>query len=287
MSVYSIKKVSIIGVGFMGGSLALALREKFSHWQIWGYARSKKSAIKLRRLKIVDRVEQDIKKLIEDADIVVLAAPVLAIVDYFDQIAPFLKKGAIVIDLGSTKEAVVKAAGKRLPRKVKFIGCHPLCGSEKSGAQFSRKGLYKGAVCLIASSSTNKSAKVVKALWEKLGSIVIFISPGLHDKILSCVSHLPHVISFSLTYFVPGSYLKFSSASLRDLTRISGSPPGVWADILLSNKANVLRDIKGFIKVLEKFESILTQGDRKKIESVIKSINEKQRLINTGIITEK
>lgn len=274
-----VKKIAIIGVGFMGGSLSLALKKKFPSMSIWGYARSKKSYNKLKKLKILDRVERDLRKVVEEADIVVLALPVEAIISYLMRIAPFLKKGAIVFDLGSSKKLIETEATRYLSKDVSFVGCHPLCGSEKSGAEFSCKHLYQGALCLITSSPKNKGVKTVKRLWEKLGSRVLFISPDLHDKILSCVSHVPHFVSFSLTHLVPDNYLKFSPSSFKDLTRISGSPPWVWADIFLSNRNNILKDLKRFTEILRKFECILKEGDKKKIIALIEKANKKQRLL--------
>ncbi|MBU0693953.1 MAG: prephenate dehydrogenase [Candidatus Omnitrophica bacterium] len=274
-----IRKVGIIGVGFMGGSLALSLKEKFPQIFVCGYARSKKSYDKLQKLNILDRVERDLKKVVEDADFVAIALPIYAIIDYFKKISPFLKKGAIVFDLGSSKESIEKNA-RSLPKNVSFVGCHPLCGSEKTGAEFSRSQLYKEALCLITSSSTAPAAKIVKNLWEKLGSKVVFLPPSLHDKILSSVSHLPHIISFSLAFLIPKDYVKFSSSSLKDITRVASSPPFIWAEIFLSNKKNILSDIAGFIKVLKSFQKVIKEEDKKKIVSLIEKINIKQKLLN-------
>ena len=242
-----IKKIGILGVGLMGGSLSLALRNKFPGVSIWGYARSQKSYDKLKRIKVLDRVERDLKNVVENADLVVLALPVEVIINYFRKIAPFLKKGAIVFDLGSSKGVIEKSIAKCLPKGVSFVGCHPLCGSEKSGAEFSKIDLYQEAVCLITSSPQSKATKRVKKIWEKLGSKVIFISPQRHDKFLSYLSHLPHLISFSLTKGFSKDRLKFTLQSFKDLTRISLSPASVWAEIFLSNKKNVLADLNKFI----------------------------------------
>lgn len=274
-----IKKIAILGVGFMGGSLALGLKEALPKVSIWGYARKKSSYIKLRKLAILDKVEQDLKKVIEDSDVVVLALPIYAIIEYFKKISPFLKKGAIVIDLGSSKELIVKAARKYLPKGIYFVGCHPLCGSDKSGAEFSSKNLYNGSLCLITSSPANAATRNIKVLWEKLNCKVAFLSALAHDKILSSVSHLTHLISFSFTNFVPTSYLEFSATSLKDLTRISNSPAFIWADIFLSNKKNILRDTKRFIKILEDFETLIKKNDKEKIIKLIRKINNKQKLL--------
>ena len=273
----NIKKIAILGVGFMGGSLSLALREKFPEVSIWGYARSKKSYQKLKKLCVLDEVSQELKTVVEGADLVVLALPVEAIIDYFRKIIPFLKKGTIVFDLGSTKKVIEESISKCLPAGVSFVGCHPLTGSEKSGAEFSASCLYQGSLCLITSSPKCKAAKKVKKLWEGLGSKVVFISPRSHDKIFSYLSYLPHIISFSLIQGIPEECLKFSPQSFKDLTRISGSPASVWADIFLSSKKNILADLNKFIIVLEKFQSLLRKKDKAKIIDWINKINLKQR----------
>jgi prephenate dehydrogenase len=277
------KKIGIIGVGFMGGSFAKAIKEKFPHVSLWGYARSNSSYYRLKRLKILDKVERDLRKVVEDADFVVLATPIYAIVDYLRKISPYLKKGAVVFDLGSTKELIEKSASKLLSKDVHFVGCHPLCGSEKSGAVFSRAQLFRNSICIITASPSKKSTQYVKKIWKKLGCKVIFISSSQHDKILSSVSHLPHLISFSLTYSVPSSYGKYSSSSLRDLTRISGSPASVWGDIFLSNAKNILKDLDKFIENLNKFKRLIKNKEKKKIIKLIEEINLKQRVFNSKL----
>jgi prephenate dehydrogenase len=279
ISVNSIKKIAILGVGMMGGSLALSLKEKFPHFSICGYARSGKSYRRLKKIGILDQVEKNIEKVVRNADLVILASPIYSIINYLKIISPFLKRGTIIFDLGSSKKLIHNAARKYLPEYVNFVGCHPLCGSEKSGAHFSRSDLYQGAICLITSSPHGPSAKIVKKIWEKVGSKVLFVDVSLHDKILSSVSHFPHLVSFSLTQFVPQNYLNFSSGSLRDLTRISNSPAEVWADIFLSNRENILGDLKKFITVLSKFKSLLEEGRREKIVTAIRKVNTKQRHI--------
>lgn len=275
------KKIAIIGVGFMGGSLALDLKVSFPKTSMWGFARSRTSFNKLKRLRILDDISMDLAQVIRDADFVVLALPVYPIIEYFKKISPFLKKGAIVFDLGSTKELIEKKARKSLPEGVDFVACHPLCGREKSGAQYSVKRLYKGAVCVITSSPRKRSTIIVKKIWERLGSKVIFLSASAHDKILSSVSHLPHVLSFTLTQFISPKQLDFSVSSLRDLTRISDSPPSVWADIFLSNKKNILKDIDKFIIALKQMSKTLRKADKKSIFKLIEKVNKKHRVIQT------
>ncbi len=196
----------------MGGSLALAIKKNFRGISVTGYARSNDTYKKLSKLNIVDKVEKDLAKAVCGSDIVVLAAPIYSIIDYFKKIAPFLKQGTIVIDLGSTKELIEKKALKYLPKNTYFIGCHPLCGSDKSGAQFSTSNLYKGAICLVSPAKSNIALHRIESLWNSIVCKVILVNAKTHDKILSSVSHLAHVISFSLTGFVPKAYLKFAPA---------------------------------------------------------------------------
>lgn len=279
MRLESVKKVALLGVGFMGGSLALSLKKTFPGMTVWGYARSQKSYRKLKQLDILDRVEKDLEKAVKSADLIILALPVEAIIDYLRRVSPFLKKEAIVFDLGSSKKLIEEAAKKYLPASVQFVGCHPLCGSEKSGAEFSRVDLYRGSLCLITSPASKPASKLVAGLWKNIGCKVVFISPRRHDEILSCVSHLPHLISFSLTEFVPQKFSRFASGSLKDLTRISNSPAWVWVDIFLSNKKNILKDLKKFIKILQRYKSALEAADKNSLSSSIAKANLKQKQI--------
>ncbi|MFA6281213.1 MAG: prephenate dehydrogenase [Candidatus Omnitrophota bacterium] len=273
-----IKNITILGVGFMGGSLACALKKNFPNIFVAGYARSKASYAKLTKLGILDKVEKDLTRAVRTSDVVVLASPIYSIIEHLKQIAPYLKEGAIVIDLGSSKGLIEKAASKYLPKNVSFIGCHPLCGSDKSGAEFFNPGIYKGAICLITTPKS-KGAKVIKEMWGRLGSKVIFVNAKTHDKMLSSTSHLAHLISFSLTDFIPKSHLKFSAASLRDMTRISNSPANVWADIFLSNKQNVIEDIDEFVKTLCSFRELIRKNKKAEIVKYIKQINKKHKAL--------
>ena len=268
-----LKKISIIGVGLMGGSLALALKEAYPKSYLWGYARSSRSFKKLKKLKITDVVTSDLEKLVSNSDLVILAVPVLTIADYFSRIAPFLKKRAVVIDIGSTKAFIEKEAKKNLPRYVDFVGSHPLCGSSKHGPENAVAGLYKGSVCIV--TSANKSVNFVINMWKKLGAKVYVMDPAVHDKILSYVSHLPHVISYSLSLAVPLRYMPFSSRSFSDITRISSSLPDSWVDIFLSNKKHIVKNIDEYMEILKLFKNLIKSQDRKAIIRLIRKVNSK------------
>jgi len=282
-----IKKIAILGVGLMGGSLSLALRKKFPGISVWGYARSQKSYNKLKKLRILNRLERDLQKVVENADLIALALPIDAIVDYFGKIASFLKPGAIVFDLGSSKEVIEIAAKELLPKKVTFVGCHPLCGAETSGAQFAKADLYKGTTCIITNLDSCKEVKFIEKLWKKIGSNnIVFFKAGLHDRILAAFSHLPHIVAFSMIQSMPrGPTAKFvylALPSLRDMTRISESPADVWSDIFLSNKKNILDNMVTFRKIMEEFEKSLKAESKEDLIRLIKKANSRRTYLKKG-----
>lgn len=267
------KKVAIIGVGFMGGSLALRLKQVYPDIEIFGYARSSQSFHKLKNLNIVDKVSRDIKEVVSQADIVILAGPIYVIIKTFKDIAGFLKPKAVVFDLGSSKQLIETAAKKSLPKDVYFVGAHPLCGSESKGAQFSQPDIYKGATCIITTNPLKPATKFVSQIWEKLGCKLVFMKASKHDQLLSKLSHLPHILAFALSYQAGNAAKLLSLPSFNDLTRISSSPAQVWSEIILSNKVNILQDIRAYIKVLEKIFKIIKKNDPDQLVALIEKVN--------------
>lgn len=277
MNLENIKKVGIIGVGFMGGSLALALKKSFNNFEIIGHVRSDKTFRRLRKAKVLDRIERSDKKIAQEADILILATPVGIIIDLLKKLAPHLKKGAIVIDLGSSKEKIEKIAKSNLSKKVYFVGCHPFCGSEKKGVARAREDLYQDSICFI--TSKNKATPLVSKIWKKIGAIVIQVNSKAHDKITCFLSHLPHLICFSLLNTVPNNYLNFSSSGFRDFTRIGSSSDSLWTDIFLTNKEEILKSINKTKKEIDKFTKAIKTEDRKKIKILINKANRKRNKI--------
>ena len=271
-----IRGVAIIGAGFMGGSLAMALRKKFPLLNLSAYARSRQSLARLRKTGVFSLVSTDLEQVLAAANIIVLGSPVGAIIESFKKIKKFLKKGTIVTDLGSSKQAICKAATKILSPGFCFVGSHPLVGSEKSGIEFSRYDLYRGAVCIVTADKNSAASAIVSRLWQAVGSRVIFMPPARHDAMLSAISHLPHVISFALTDCLAREYMPFAPASLKDLTRIANSPAEIWADIFISNKNNLSRDIERFIVMLEKYKILIAKSNKQAMEKTIKRANRKQ-----------
>jgi prephenate dehydrogenase len=274
MDLKKIKKVGIIGVGLMGGSLAVALRKSFKNFKVIGHARSDKTLRRLRKAKVLDRIERSDKKIAKEADILILATPVGIITNLLKKLAPYLKKGAIVFDLGSTKEEIEKVAKNNLSKGVSFVGCHPFCGSEKAGVEKAKEDLYQGSLCFI--TSTNKASYLIEKIWKRIGSRVVRISPCAHDNITSFISHLPHLICFSLVGAIPDKYLKFSSSGFADLTRIASSSGDLWADIFLSNKNQLLKHINKYNEISNKFKDAIIKEDKKELKRLIKKANKKR-----------
>ena len=269
------KRVSIIGAGFMGASLAIVLKERYPKTKISVFARNDISFKRLKKLKIADRVTKRLEDIVVDADLVVLSLPVTLIVEYFTKISALLKKDTIVMDLGSTKHAIIVAAQKQLKYPQNFVGCHPLCGSEKHGAQAARADLYKGALCIITSPESYQATKKVKKLWKALGVKVKFLNPITHDKMLSAVSHLPHILSFTLAQLVPSSYHEVAGPSFWEMTRIAASSPQLWCDIFSVNRNNLIQDISQYIRFLEEYKGYLEKNQMNKIYFLLQRANKK------------
>lgn len=267
-----IKKVCIVGVGLMGGSFALALKEKFPSFELWGYARNRRSYYKLKKLGLLDRVSSNLKDVVYDSDLVVLGLPIYLIIDYLEKLAPFLKKRCVVMDLGSTKMVVSQKAKEILPKEVFFVGTHPLCGSEKSGAQYASKDLYSDSVCIITSPSQSEGTKLVKRIWERLGAKVYFLSPRLHDELLSLFSHIPHLLAFSLLKIAQKKYKNYfnlTPPSFSVFKRLAESNPDIWTDIFISNRENLIRHIDLFLTTMESFSTILHNRDKKRLKKFL------------------
>ncbi|MDO8581195.1 MAG: prephenate dehydrogenase/arogenate dehydrogenase family protein, partial [Candidatus Omnitrophota bacterium] len=195
---YLFRKATIVGIGFMGGSMGLALKKHRLAREVIGLSHRQSSLVNALKIKAIDVGHTDLKKALYDADLVILAAPVESIIKLFSTINPYLKRGCIVTDLGSTKAKVVESAEKSLSAPSFYVGSHPLTGSEKQGVENAQEDLFTNAQCIMTPTpQTNQVAKEkVKLLWTKIGSQVKFLSPEEHDQNLSYVSHLPHILAY-------------------------------------------------------------------------------------------
>ncbi|MBM3245906.1 MAG: prephenate dehydrogenase/arogenate dehydrogenase family protein [Candidatus Omnitrophica bacterium] len=270
-------KVAIIGTGLIGGSLALALKKKGLAEEIVGVSRHKKTLSLAKKMKVIDKGSQDLE-IIQGADLVILATPVNTIINLAPEISKVIAKGCIVTDVGSTKEAIVSRLEKIFPR---YVGSHPLAGSEKRGIASANAGIFKGSLCILTPTiNTDRIAEErISNMWIKLGAKVIRLTPAAHDKILSFVSHLPHLVAFSLIGAVPGKYLKFASGGLKDTTRVAASDSELWADIFLSNQKNMAKAIALIEENLSKIKSAIKRRDKRLLIKILKNAQDKRKAL--------
>ncbi|MFA6217080.1 MAG: prephenate dehydrogenase [Candidatus Omnitrophota bacterium] len=269
--------IAIVGTGLIGGSLALDIKKHKLAQTILGLSRSAHTIATAKRKGIIDKGSQDIT-LLKDADFIILATPVKTILALAPAIAREIKPTCIVIDVGSTKEKIVVRLSKLFPR---FVGCHPLAGSEKRGIENASGNLFMNSVCIITplTSTDKKALGRVTAFWRTLGARIFFISPQKHDLALSFISHFPHIIAFALINAVPSQYLPIAPNSLRDTTRVASSEPELWADIFLTNRVNLEKTIKIFQENLALFQSAIRRNDKRKLIALLEKAKNKRGIL--------
>ena len=272
------RRVAIIGVGLIGGSLSLAIKKHRLAREVVGVSRRHSSLMYAFRKKIIDRYATDIKRAVHDADLVVLAVPVRTMIDLLPTISRHLKRGAIVTDVGSTKTSIVEAAQCHIPSHAFFVGSHPIAGSEKKGAAWATAELFEQSACVItATDKTNKMAQErIKNLWTAVGATTKFLTPQEHDRILSYVSHVPHLLAFGLMEAIPSECLEYASQGLHDTTRIAASDPHVWSEICLENSTDIVQSLDACIKALSLYrKSIVSKNHQSLVEHFANAKNKR------------
>ncbi|MBN2019126.1 MAG: prephenate dehydrogenase [Sedimentisphaerales bacterium] len=278
-----LRKVSVIGLGLLGGSICLAIKRALAGVTTAGFSHRAGTRAKARRLNVADEVFDDIRAAVAQADLVILATPVCTFEGIFHEIAIALKSGCIVTDVGSTKLMPLRWAEKHLPKSVYYVGSHPIAGSEQRGVEFCRDDLFDKALCILTTTKTThrQSVQTLKGFWRALGCFVKIMPPAEHDHILANVSHLPHITAAALVNASNTEELKFAGKGFMDSSRIASGPPNIWADVLLTNAKNISKGIDRLIKELAKLKKAIRSGDRKKIERLLESARTKRsELVN-------
>lgn len=276
------KRITIIGLGLIGGSLGLAIKEKRLAKEVVGVSRRRVTIERALSSGIVDRATLDVKKGVASSDLVILSTSVSKIIDIAERISGFLSKGAIVTDTGSTKKDIVKNIESVFPETIDFVGSHPLAGSEKSGLGYADKDLFKGAYCILTKTNrTNQeSLNKINRFWDRLDMKVEIMSPQRHDKVISRLSHLPHAVACGLSNTVAGiKDLYLAAGGFKDTTRVASGHPDLWKDIFFTNRDNIVRDIGMLKKELSKIEMALKNKDERRL---LKLFN-KAKLIRDSI----
>jgi len=270
------EKVAIIGVGLIGGSFALGLKEKKLARQIVGAGRSAANLKLALERGVIDASAADAASAAQGADLVMISTPVSQFERIFGEIGSNLKPGALVLDAGSTKRDVVAAARKGLGGKVaQFVPAHPIAGAEHSGAGAATVDLFRGRRVVLTPLKENKETDVeaATALWAGFGARVSRMTPEQHDEVFAAVSHLPHLLAYALVSDVSAranaaQLFGYAAGGFRDFTRIASSHPEMWRDICVANSDELLKEVAHFSGQVEKIRKLLEKKDANAIEKV-------------------
>ncbi|MEM1386508.1 MAG: prephenate/arogenate dehydrogenase family protein [Pseudomonadota bacterium] len=264
------ERVALIGLGLIAGSMGLAMKRGGLAGEIVGTARSQETLDAALELGLCDRVTATASEAVVGADLVVLAVPVGVMGTIAADIAPRLKAGATVTDVGSVKRAVVDAVQPHLPENVHFVPAHPLAGTEHSGPHAGFAELFDNRWCLIVpNSETDAEASArLKRLWEGLGSRVAMMDAAYHDLVLAVTSHAPHLIAYTMVgvaddlgKVTDSEVIQYSAAGFRDFTRIAASDPTMWRDVFMTNKEATLEVLGRFTEELFALQRAIRTGD--------------------------
>ncbi|NJD39122.1 MAG: prephenate dehydrogenase/arogenate dehydrogenase family protein [Geobacter sp.] len=269
-----IKTLAVIGIGLIGGSFARALRAAGSVEQIIGIDADPVNLAQALSLKVIDQSAASLAEGVAQADMVFIAVPVHSISTVVAAIAPCLKSGAVVTDGGSVKDEVVKACEPLMPAGTSFVGGHPIAGTEHSGVAASFAELFSDRRCILTPTpvTDTRALKLVHDLWEAAGSRVEYMDTLSHDRIFAAVSHLPHMVAYSLVHAVNRSaeeeenILAFSAGGFRDFTRIASSDPVMWRDIALMNRSALLDMFDRYMLEFTALRDRVAAGDAEWLE---------------------
>ncbi|MGY6411422.1 MAG: prephenate/arogenate dehydrogenase family protein [Alkalilacustris sp.] len=283
------RRVALIGLGLIAGSMALAMRRAGLDTEIVGTARTAATRAEAARLGLCHRVVDSAADAVAGADLVVLAVPVGAMGAIAAEIAPHLAPGATVTDVGSVKAAVVAAVAPELPEGVHFIPGHPLAGTEQSGPGAGFAELFDNRWCILTPLPGSDPAAVarLRALWQALGANIDEMDPDHHDLVLAVTSHAPHLIAYTMVgvaddlgRVTDSEVVKYSAAGFRDFTRIAASDPTMWRDVFLNNKAATLEILGRFTEELFALQRAIRTGDGEMLHAYFT----RTRAIRRGII---
>jgi prephenate dehydrogenase len=277
-----IKQLAVCGVGLIGGSFALALRQAGAVERIVGIGRSAASLQAALDLGVVDAVAGDWAEALDGTDFVLIAAPVGQMDAIMAAMAPYLRPGIVVTDAGSTKRDVIEAIYRRLgDHLAESVPSHPIAGAEKSGVEAAFPTLYvnrKVVVTPLAENSPEAVARV-RAAWQACGAVLHEMTPQEHDRVFAAVSHLPHLLAFGLVHDLAGranseQLFSYAAGGFRDFTRIAGSHPEMWRDICMANRQALLGELDAYLAELAYLRALLMAGKGDELENLFNSARE-------------
>jgi prephenate dehydrogenase len=267
------QKITIIGVGLLGGSIGLAVKRKKLAGKVVGFVRRASSIRECKKFRAVDFATTDLSDAVSNADLIILCTPPAQMRSLAECFFPLLKLGAIVTDVGSVKVGVVRELESLVAKAgAHFVGGHPMAGAENTGVVAARPDLFENAVCVLTPTKKSNPTAVRKLerFWKSLGSLVLKLDAAQHDLLVSRSSHLPHVIAAILANLVlnpanPKTQSQLCATGFRDTTRIASGSPEMWRDIALANRKNLSRSLDAFIADLQKFQRVLKKSDARAV----------------------
>ncbi|HRU38605.1 MAG TPA: prephenate dehydrogenase [Candidatus Goldiibacteriota bacterium] len=267
-------KVAIIGMGFMGGSLGRDILSLGISRKVTGIGRNEARLRKALAKRACTDYTRNFETGVKDADLVVIALPVLLIPPVFSRIRPFLAGGSVVTDMGSTKADIAVKIGE-MDKDSVFVGSHPMAGSEKTGIDNIKGGLYKGATCIITPYRNYKKTAVrtVETLWKAVGMNTVIMDPAVHDRAAARISHFPHLAAFVITNMARKEIHgmpQIIGPGFRDMTRIAASGEEIWAEIFMSNKKEMLANIDKAIEEFDALSQMIYMNKQKELVAYIR-----------------
>ena len=284
MSETALQHVTIVGVGLLGGSVSLALKARHRAIHVAGVGRRPESIGRALDAGVIDSAHLDAAAPAAETDLVILAAPVRAFAAHLEEIAPRLRAGAWVTDVGSTKAQVVAEAERILGPGGPFVGSHPIAGSDRKGAAYSRADLFRDATCVLTPTASTPPELVARAeaLWQSMGMKTVRMDPAAHDRALARVSHLPHLLAAALVLLPDGGELDLSGTGFADTTRLAGGDPEMWRDIALTNGDAILEAIDRFGETLAGLRERIANQDAEGIERFLADAQRRRRQAADG-----
>lgn len=262
-----LRTVTIIGVGLIGGSLGMAIRRRQLAREVIGVSRSEATLRQAKRLGAIDCGTRQLSEAVQRSELIVLATPVGAMASIARQIAPHVPKGCIVTDVGSVKVSVVSALERAFKGRVRVVGAHPMAGSERSGVAHARADLFQKAICFVTRTPRTDAAalRIVETLWRQIGSRVQVTSPQRHDRLVASISHLPHLAAVGVAAAAEREALPYAAGGFRDVTRVAGSDPELWADIAVANRRWLTQHLGRFLRHMQTIAEAVSAGDRRRL----------------------
>ena len=264
-------RVTVLGVGLIGASFALALKRQKLCGHICGFGRKESNLVRAREMGIIDSFYLDPAKAVAGSGLVVFSLPVGLFVETAREIRTALIADAVVTDVGSVKGKLVSRMEEMLSQRASFVGGHPIAGSEKSGIETADPDLFRGRRCIVTETGNTSSSalELIVSLWQHLGAKVEKMDPEEHDRVFGAVSHLPHVIAYEMINTIgeiDSSYLEYAGRGFADVTRIASSSPELWRDICMLNRDNLVRFIDVFIGRLDRVKKDISSGEADRLK---------------------